>query len=74
MNDSHQPSLKDLLIARGMKNRDLATTTGLTESRVSDIGRGLIPGKDTQRRITEALALTDEEIASLGWEQEAARA
>jgi transcriptional regulator with XRE-family HTH domain len=65
-------SLTDLLRERELTGRQLARMADTTESSVSQIRRGLVPGKELRKRIYKALKATDEEIAALGWEKETA--
>jgi transcriptional regulator with XRE-family HTH domain len=63
-----QQTFGNLLRQRGLTGKQVAHAAALSESRISDIRRGLTPGKQTQERLIAALEMTDQEIAALGWE------
>lgn len=64
-------SLDALMTARGLKNRELATVIGSTETGVSKWRRGLKPGKRYREKIVAAMDLTEAEVGALGWKEEA---
>jgi hypothetical protein len=64
-------SLDALMTARGLKNRELATLIGSTETGVSKWRRGLKPGKRYREKIIAAMELTEAAVGALGWKEEA---
>lgn len=67
-------TFNDILKSREMTGRALARAVDTPESYVSSLRNGLRPGVAMQRRISEALSLTPQEIEDLGWEGETANA
>lgn len=61
------------MASRGATSRDLAVSLQTTESTVSRWRNGIKPSPLNRRRIIRKLKLTEQEIADLGWAEEAVR-
>lgn len=68
MTPLHTTTLNDLLAARQITGKALANAIGATESQVSNYRRGLRPTPPRAKQMSDALGLSDDELAALGWD------